>query len=338
MSLKHLKHRDEAQLLRQAMEQLAQLWRPVSGGRYVIKPNLSSALPASAGATTDPRLVTALVHYLRDHSARVSIVELPPHIRNVERVFTLTGYRALAAEHQVPLIDPEQQRDGFVDTGSLLGPVRLRVARAAMECDGIVNMPKVKSHRRAFFSGAVKNLMGLTDMPTRHYMHVLGIHRGIARLYRSLQHKLAFNVVDAMVGMEGNGPTRGDAVRMDSVVLASDTVACDRFLLDALGVEQRAVRYLNMLEPAAAAAPPDTTLLDRPLRPPRDRTPNATFFKEALITQPVVRKLLQRLDLDRLSRRPPRCVHGALSGDGLALQRCTLCGACSTPPHQGKAR
>ena len=307
MSLVHLRHSDRQQLLRQTRERLAEAWTPAPGGRYVIKPNLCSEAPAHSGATTDPDLVTALIQHLKDCSAQVSIVELPPHIRNVERVFSTTGYGALARTYGVALINPEQQ-GGFMDAGPLFEHFQCRVARAALECDGIVNVPKVKSHMRAHFSGAVKNLMGLTDMPTRHMMHVLGIHQGVAELYRCLEHKVAFNVVDAMVGMEGDGPTRGEAVRLDSVVLGDDALQCDLFFARALGVDLYSARYLSLLESPEDDPPPPVSgppLLDRPLRPPHDPAPTATYLKEALITQPELRWLLQRLDLDERSRKMP---------------------------------
>ena len=311
MSLTHLREGDRRRLLRRAQERLSTLWRPTAGGRYVIKPNLCSAEPASSGATTDPDLVEALIHHVSDFSAHAAIVELPPHIRDVQRVFSATGYRALAARCGVPLIDPEQE-GGFADAGPLFDQFQCRVARHALECDGVVNVPKIKSHMRAHFSGAVKNLMGLTDMPTRHMMHVLGIHRGVADLYRCLGGQVVFNVVDGIFGMEGDGPTRGDPVRLDSVVLGDDALECDLYLTRALGVDCSRARYLTLLRPDDAPPPRcEPPLLDRPLRPPVDRSPNMTYLKEALITQPEVRKVLQWVRLD--ARWPGR---GAGRRDG----------------------
>ena len=296
----HLRHRDHGRLLEQTRQGLAESWRPARGGRYVIKPNLCLAAPAHLGATTDPDLVEALILHVKDHGAVPSIVELPPHIRDVEQVFTATGYRALCRRHDVDLVDPEQ-RGGFADVGPMLGRLRCRVARAALECDGVVNVPKIKTHVRAHFSCAVKNLMGLTDMPTRHAMHVLGIHRGVADLYRCVGDRVVFNVVDGGVGMEGDGPTRGDPVRLDSVVMGSDALACDLYLARALGVDLLSARYLAMLAPDGSSPPalPDPPLLDRPLRAPADPRPNVTYLREALITQPTLRRVFQRLGMDR---------------------------------------
>ena len=304
MSLAHERSGDRDRLLRRTHRRLAELWTPARGGRYVLKPNLCSATPAAEGATTDPDLVALLIQHIKDAGATASIVELPPHVRDVERVFSLTGFRALSQRYGVKLVDPEQQ-GGFVDAGPMFGRLDCRVARAALESDGIVNVPKVKSHLRAHFTAAVKNLMGLTDMRTRHLMHVLGIHRGVAALYRCLEPRVVFNLVDAMVGMEGNGPTRGDPVRMDSVVLGHSALECDLFLAQALRVDLRRTRYLSTLQPPGGETPAVTgpPLLDRPLRPPVDKTPNATYLKEALITQPTVRRLLQRVGFDVLSDR-----------------------------------
>ena len=300
----HLRHPDRGQLLKQTRRRLAELWTPSRGSRYVIKPNLCAAAPADLGATTDPELVEALILHIQDHGAKACVVELPPHIRDVEQVFAVTGYRALCQRLGVDLVDPERQ-GGFVDAGPMLGRLRCQVARAAIESDGVVNVPKIKSHVRAHFTCAVKNLMGLTDMPTRHAMHVLGIHRGVADLYRCLGQRVVFNVVDAVVAMEGDGPTRGEPLRLDSVFMGPDALACDLYLARALGVDLLAARYLAMLVRDGAQVPPaPEPLLDRPLRPATDPRPNLTYLREALITQPTLRRVFQRVGFDRWRIRP----------------------------------
>lgn len=319
-------------------EQLARDLVPARGSRYVVKPNLSSGRPASTGATTDADVVRAVVRHLLDHGARVAIVELPPHVRNIERVVALTGYRDLARELGVPLVIPDTAAE-FVTAGRLFRALPCRVARAAWEADGIVNVPKVKTHVRAHFTAAVKNLVGLADMTTRHNIHVWGLHRGIVDLYRTLEPCIALNVLDAGVAMEGQGPTRGDPLPLDTLWVGRDAVACDLHAAAATGIDVEQVPYLARLAASthAALGPAPQRLGD--LSPAAHRHPRLDYLREALTTQPVLRRVLQRIDFDHITEKRPvlppgdtpldhLCPHGAIRGRTLSAERCTSCHEC----------
>lgn len=311
---------------------------PERGARYAIKPNISSERPADTGATTDIELVRVVLTHLMDHGARPVIVELPPHIRNLRRVMDLTGYAGLAQELGVELAVPDAPAD-FVSVGRLFGLVPCRVARAAWETRGIINIPKIKTHIRTHFSAAVKNSMGLTDMPTRHAIHVLGLHRGIAQLHRLVAPRQVLNILDGGVMMHGLGPTRGEPLALGALILSPDAVAADLDALAATGIQLARVRHLVLL--AAGRRQSEGAML-RQAMPVNIRPPRLDYLREALTTQPQLRRLLQRVDLDFISHKRPvlpggrgdlerLCPYGAISGDTLRPERCNGCLRCLEP-------
>ena len=325
-------------LLRSRLEST---FRPVRGGLYVVKPNLSSIRPSNTGATTDPEIVRAVVHHLQDHGAHARIVGLPPHARNAQRVTALTGYRDLAAELGIQLVVPDTHR-AFVRAGRLFGVLPCRVARAAWEADGIVNVPKVKTHVQTQLSAAVKNVMGLADVKTRHRIHLFGLHRGLADLYKVVEPAIAVNVLDAVVAMEGQGPTRGDRVRLDTVFVGLDAVSCDLHACEALGIEPGDVPYLRILVPERRDDGPARRRLAslKPAQPGRSTFSN--YLRNAVITQPTVREALQRTDFDFVTNKAPvvpptgepldhLCPHRAIRGRTLLQERCARCHECIGP-------
>jgi len=301
-------HPDKRRIHVQLMETLSTVFRPSPTSCFALKPNLCSASPAHEGVITDLELTRCVLAYLLDHRVAVRLVELPPHLRDVGDVFRRSGYDKLAREYGVALINPEE-RGGFSGRGALLPGVGFGIARSALDTDGVINLPKVKTHRRAFYSGAVKNLMGLTDMRTRHLMHLLGLQRTLVDLYRAIGDHVVLNVADAVVAMEGDGPTRGDAVRLDSVVVDPDAVRLDCQVVRQVGLGLHRIPYLEALR--AEPASPDLRapiVVGEPLPPMRlrpipERGVLWDYFKELLITQPQVRRLLQRLNIDRLANR-----------------------------------
>ncbi len=329
------------ELLRSELERT---FVPKRGARYAIKPNLSSCRPPSTGATTDADLVRVMVRHILDHGAGAVIVELPPHIRNIQRVVNLTGYDELSRELGVGLVIPEARAD-FVTVGRIFGVAPCRVARAAWECDGIINLPKIKTHMRAHFTGAVKNLIGVTDIPTRHYIHVFGLHRGIAQLYRLLEPKIALNLLDGVVAMQGQGPTRGDPLVANTLYLGEDAVLCDVAAAAGFGVAVSMAPYLEELAAERKLLPvsaddPAFQLVAR-AAPVSNPDPRADYLREAITTQPVLRRLLQHVDFDFISDKRPvmptkkagedldhLCPHGAIRGSVLLSDRCTFCYDC----------
>ncbi len=333
---------DEQKRFAALREALDRLFKPARGARYAIKPNLSSCRPPTTGATTDPALVRAVARHLQDHGARGAIVELPPHIRNIQRVVSLTGFDALARELELDLVIPDTRRE-FVTLGRAFGVVPIRVARAAWESDGIINLPKIKTHMRATFTASVKNLIGITDMPTRHYVHVLGLHTGIAALYRLLEPRMALNILDGVVAMQGQGPTRGDPLRADTLYVGTDGVRCDLAAAAGFGVPVAQIKYLEALATERKLLPvvaddPAFQLVKEAV-PVHNPDPRADYVREAITTQPVIRKVLQRIDFDFITDKRPvvpggdpamdaRCPHGAIRGGVLHSENCTFCHDC----------
>ena len=310
---------------------------PEAGARYALKPNISSERPAHTGATTDLDLVRAVAEHLLDHGATPLIVELPPHIRNLGRVVSLTGYAAMARQLDINLVVPDHFAQ-FVQVGKLPCGSPCRVARAAWEARGIINIPKVKTHLRTHFSAAVKNIMGLADMPTRHRIHLFGLHRGIARLYELVAPRILLNILDGGVMMHGMGPTRGEPLELGLLVLASDAVEADRDALAATGIQADRVRHLGLL--GGGSEPAGERLVNA--MPVNLRPPRLDYVREALTTQPTLRRLLQRVDLDFITHRRPvlppggsdldaLCPHGAIRRGVLLPELCNQCLRCLGP-------
>ena len=73
--------------------------------------------------------------------------------------------------------------------------------------------------------------------------------------------------------------------------------------------------------------------------PVHNPDPRADYVREAITTQPVIRKVLQRIDFDFITDKRPvvpggdpamdaRCPHGAIRGGVLHSENCTFCHDC----------
>ena len=208
--------RYDAALCRTALEQvLAPLgglsWvRP--GMRIAVKANLVTFLKPEAAATTHPVLLGALAELLTKRGAEVIIGDSPGGLYNaafVGRVYAAAGLRGLERSG-VRLNDDYSQRDVEFPEGAVCRnfPYTAWLDNA----DAVINFCKLKTHGMMAMSCGAKNLFGVipgTRKPEFHFRfsNPADFARMIVDLDEFVQPVLT--ICDAVVGMEGNGPTAG---------------------------------------------------------------------------------------------------------------------------------
>ncbi len=210
--------------------------------RVFVKINhLNPPSPAERGIVTHPIFAEGVLTVLR---------QLSPHLTIGDDIdsrgtdgFTVSGYRQMAAHLGVRLVNLREQ--GFVEVpcrGKILGKVF--VARAALEADAIVNLPKLKTHSLTLLTGAVKNLYGTIPMGFRvrfhgEYNKSADFAQILVDLFSVVRPKLT--LMDAVVAMEGPGPAGGTLTDVGLILASADAVALDAVATRLIGVDPFAV-------------------------------------------------------------------------------------------------
>jgi uncharacterized protein (DUF362 family)/Pyruvate/2-oxoacid:ferredoxin oxidoreductase delta subunit len=115
------------------------------------------------------------------------------------------------------------------------------IARSAYEADVLINLPKLKTHGMTTLTGAVKNLFGCIPGKRKVQWHFnTGVNhelfmKMLLELYALLRPR--FTIMDAVVGMEGNGPGSGDPRPIGAILAGRDAVAVDAVSAHVLGVK-----------------------------------------------------------------------------------------------------
>jgi len=198
------------------------------GDRVLVKPNMLMAAPAERAVTTHPAVVEAVLRLLLDAGAHVVVGDSPgwgSAARAAERCGIAEIARRLGVD-VVELDDPVEVRP----QGSLFR--RFEIARAALEADAIINLPKFKTHGQMTLTMAVKNLFGCVagHRKAQWHMHAGRDREAFARMLLELARLLAprFSLVDGVIGMDGNGPSSGRARRLGVILAGTDPLAIDR--------------------------------------------------------------------------------------------------------------
>lgn len=192
-----------------------------AGMRVAIKANLVSHMKPEKAATTHPAMLCALVQLLRQRGAEVVIGDSPGGLYNsayVGSVYRATGVHAVE-QYGGRLNEDFSQAIAENPDGMVCK--RFPYTAYLNQADAIINFCKLKSHGMMGMSNAAKNLFGVipgTRKPEFHFQFPDAAD--FARMIVDLDEyfKPALSICDAVVGMEGNGPTAGTPRKIGAVL------------------------------------------------------------------------------------------------------------------------
>lgn len=235
--------------LESALEPFGGLDWVLPGMRIAIKANLIAAARPEAAATTHPALLTALTRLLKARGATVVIGDSPggPYTAaHVNHVYAAAGLSACEAAGALLNSDFSQSETRFDAADRLKSFVYTAYLDHA---DAVINVCKLKSHGMMGMSAAVKNLFGTipgTVKPEYHFR--FPEQRAFANMLVDLneyfQPRLC--IADAIVAMEGNGPTHGAPRRIGCLLASPSPYALDLCCARLIGLTANDVPTLRV--------------------------------------------------------------------------------------------
>ena len=218
--------------------------------KIVIKPNLVIRRGPDACSTTHPMMLTAVMKALEKYDARKIIVESPGGFFNeaiLKGLYKTTGFEDAAKKSgcelnfDVEAITIPSKRHGVIS--------EFNVLREFEGADVIINLCKLKTHTLTTMSGASKNMYGAIPGLQKFELHarfpeIERFSAMVLELTETLSPKI--NIVDAVYGMEGNGPNNGEARFFGGVFGSRSPFVCDVVCRDYLGLPEDSVEMLDV--------------------------------------------------------------------------------------------
>ncbi len=215
-----------------------------SRSRVFLKPNVMMPKPLGFPCNTHPEFVRAVVDLFRTRDAAVTVGE---SAAGSQAGLTFTG-RALkesgieAAARAAGAAVLNLDHDAVVET-ALPNPIAplIPIAKSALDTDLLVLLPKLKTHAfAAIITGAVKLCYGTVPGQIKAEFHRRApkpepFFSLIRDLFGALAPGLA--IFDAVVGMEGDGPSAGEARSLGFLIASFDPVAADAVASALVGVD-----------------------------------------------------------------------------------------------------
>jgi len=284
------------------------------GKRVVIKPNILGPYPPEKGVTTHPSLIRALVKSLKKRGALGTVGDNPG----------LSGYAA--NERCARISGIFDAADGcFVNFAKDITQInvpsrffeKLVISKPILEADMVIDVPKFKTHLQTKITGAIKNMFGILVGAEKARVHLSAgrpenFSEALVDIYQIRIPDLT--IMDAVVGMEGNGPSSQELRPIGKILAARNGVAVDGLMAAMMGIPQQSVdclriafqRGLGEIDPARMEIQGSWSRLEKYKMP-------LTFVSQGLLGAAVNKLYYRPFVKPRLSVR---------------LELCTLCGIC----------
>lgn len=221
----------------------------IGGKRVLLKPNLLAKHTPERAVTTHPALVRAVIRAVRRRgAASITVADSPGGVYNpgiLRSIYKVSGLTDVCREEGAALYTDCKSREvpakgQVVKQFTLLEPV--------LDCDMIINLPKLKTHMMTGLSAATKNLFGCIPglQKAEWHMRFPDKERFGGMLVDLLcTVKPGFAILDGILAQEGDGPAGGTPRMVGIVAAAEDHLQMDLALCRMLGIRPKDVPYLN---------------------------------------------------------------------------------------------
>lgn len=245
------------------------------------------------GSITSPLVAEHLIEAIRSHVGKIYVVEADQVLENIERAFHDSGMADVCKRTGATWVNMTNGRTVPVETPENRVLKTINVPWVLHETK-LITVPVMKTHAKTGITGSIKNQWGC--LPKMRHEYHLVLDDALGDLNYVIRPALA--VMDATVGLEGNGPKSGWPRIADRILCSRDPVALDTVQATVMGIDPKTIHHLdvcaqrgigtNDLDQIEVRQPASMPAL-APFVPAKH---NAVSFVETVLRKSVLKKLV----------------------------------------------
>jgi uncharacterized protein (DUF362 family)/Pyruvate/2-oxoacid:ferredoxin oxidoreductase delta subunit len=197
----------------------------------LLKPNALNASDPDKCVITHPAVFSAVAGLFAETGCRLTYGDSPALYSGWGKcgpTMKKCGYTDIAGLYSMSLADFDNGEPVSHPSGTSRRV--FVIANGVRAADGIISLPKLKTHGLMRITGAVKNQFGCVPGIFKGQYHarmpdVFDFAQLLADITAFVRPRLY--VMDAVMAMEGNGPQSGDPRKLGLLLLSRDPVALD---------------------------------------------------------------------------------------------------------------
>jgi uncharacterized protein (DUF362 family)/NAD-dependent dihydropyrimidine dehydrogenase PreA subunit len=219
--------------------------------KVMIKPNVLGQHKPEDHVTTHPAIVDAVVKIFKKKNCKVIIGESSGFYKEggTKKALEMSGMKKVAEDNDIELVNLETKPILKIEDKDAIVYKNPHITSLIKEVDLIVNLPKLKTHTLMKYTGAVKNLFGCIPGGKKQQLHAFAqrpdkFGQLLVDIYQNIKPEL--NIMDAVIGLEGNGPGSAGLPKKTGLIISSKNApALDIVASDIIGYNPMDI-YTNM--------------------------------------------------------------------------------------------
>lgn len=231
--------------------------------KILIKPNILGQRKPEEAVTTHPIIVEAILDILvNDYSEKKFNIILGESSgvfenKGTEKAYKISGIEDAAKKYGIKCVPFEISEKVKIETKHLKEEYYLKeltFAQEIIDSDIIINLPKLKTHVLMDYTGAIKNFFGLISGNQKVMYHVQAPNKKrfskiLADIYTFVKsnNRTVINIMDGILGMEGNGPANGNPKKSNLILVSLDSFALDIVASNIIGFETLNLAFVREL-------------------------------------------------------------------------------------------
>jgi uncharacterized protein (DUF362 family)/Pyruvate/2-oxoacid:ferredoxin oxidoreductase delta subunit len=264
------------------------------GEKILIKPNLISPdLPESA-TITHPVFFEAVARILLERGVQVYYGD-SPGIYPPARALRKSGIQDIADGLGLTQADFTTRQK--VNVPNARQNRVFEIAKGVLDADGLISLPKLKTHGFMLMTGAIKNQFGCIPGLLKSGFHarleeVDAFAQMLVDLNLFLRPRLF--IMDAILAMEGNGPRRGTPVDLGLIMMSTDPVALDTVAARVIDLNPRRLSILAKGQESGLGTTDDIDIMGESIDEVKKRFDLPRYSGNFKSIPPFVRNILKR--------------------------------------------
>jgi len=214
--------------------------------KVLLKPNLVVEKSKHLEATiTNKSIIEAVCKILKKNNCKIFIGE--SSFTNTVDCFKKSGLNEFVRKYNAKIVIFEQDKLVKIRNSKAKILNSFPISKTLRNVDLVINLPKLKTHLLTKYTGAVKNLYGVIPGGLKQRLHRKA-HGGrnfsnmLLDIYEGISPQL--NIMDGVVGMEGQGPIAGAPVKSNLILCSKNAIALDMACSKLIGLKPKKV-YSN---------------------------------------------------------------------------------------------
>jgi len=292
------------------------------GDKVLLKPNLLFGKDPKYAVTTHPAVLKAVIKQVKKVGATCAVGDSHPNLGDIANI---TGIKKVCKEMNVKLSD--------LGEGKVVKNLKAKLMKRFLICkdifnfDVMINMPKLKTHVFTIYTGAVKNLFGCIPKEQRIQFHLKlqdskEFSDMLLDLFLLFKSKIKMlNIMDAVVGMEGPGPSSGIPRKIGAISASDNALALDKVATEMTNLGSTPLIYLGKRRKIAGADSSEIVVKGDEI--------SVSNFKPPIAMDSVASLFLAHTGLKKLPLWAVKIVKNKLTAKPMVIKKtCMGCSAC----------